>query len=90
MLEDGLSHGAACIRVIFLLHECMHVFHTCHDRKRENTLQFHISYQRVHTLGKKEKKKKTALIVFDKVHRVYSFSYFKYGIYKPRDVKKIR
>ena len=24
------------------------------------------------------------------VYRVYSFSYFKYGIYKPREVKKIR
>ena len=25
---------------------------------------------------------------FDKRYRVYSFSYFKYGIYKPREVKK--
>ena len=24
------------------------------------------------------------------LNRVYSFSYFKYGIYKPREVKKIR
>ena len=24
------------------------------------------------------------------IHRVYSFSYFKYGIYKPREVNKIR
>ena len=24
------------------------------------------------------------------IYRVHSFSYFKYGIYKPREVKKIR
>ena len=31
----------------------------------------------------------TNIEMVSELHRVYSFSYFKYGIYKPREVKKI-